>query len=392
MTLPPSRQTARLPRLLRMFVCLSVVIWTGLVVCLAAAVEFQVPQQYATPAAYSMAGSTVRGERSNPAIGYWNGATIVWRDALDREPVQDKGFLGTGKYGYAMRWLSNIDQRYARIDDSEPLDIRTRAGSPGTPQGAMRGYGTLIRLSVPLSQNEKQVLGLRFSGPPQDKGSGSWRQQFNAQSTLRISKPGARAAEKMRVRVVGEIAGQSSGKDLQHSALEARIVIDQVADLRISGPNPNPTPRATIDPYVDVPVNTDLRWQMSFSIYASGQRGTTDLAVALTKQEITLELPAASDSFTSAPPPVKPLTGASVPVPNQTGAVVIPGSPSGTTMTGPPPGSTLSTPQPGNGGQPLGTQRNLDGPGSGAASSPPPGAFVIPRGVEAADESAEQPK
>jgi hypothetical protein len=178
---------------------------------------------------------------------------------------------------------------------------------------------------------------------------------------------------------------------LQHSALDARIIIDQVANLRIAGPNPNPSPRSAIDTYVDVPVNTDLRWQVSFNLYASGQEGTTDVGVALTKQEITLELPNLPGNFTGVQPPVKPLTGGTIGT-TTPGVVVIPGgSPSGTTITRPATGSSVAPPQSGGTALTPSLQRPPVAPGTGSTSSArPPGALIIPRGVESEQGKPER--
>ncbi len=364
------------------------------------AVEFQVPQRYAVPATYSVAGSTVKGEQSNPGIGYWDGSKVIWGSVLQLETVclSDVGYVIQCFKGLPSRTKTiykplTVSKSYATAEDAaQPFRISGSSGPQGTIRGSMLGLGPRVRLHVPgLSP---QGIGLSFVQNVQKVGdSGSWRQQFNAQSTIRINKPGAAFGEKIQVRVVGEITGQSSGKDLQHTSLEARIRIDQVADLRIAGPNPNPNPRVTINKYVDVPVNTDLRWQVAFNIYASGQQGTTDCAVVLTKQEITLELPVVpGGSFTSVPPPVKPLTGSTVGIPNQQGAVVVPGQPSGgTTITRPVPEMSVGTPAPGGTSITPGMQRAPLGSSSTSTSPPrPPGALVIPRGVEAEDKPAGQ--
>ncbi len=371
--------------------------------------EFQIPKQYAAPATYTVVGSTVKKEQSRPFIGYWDGTKVIWSSSVSEEIVhfsdvrqllRGGSFYGTSQVIYKPM---NIDNRYSSTNDqTSPLKIVGGGGTVGAPQGNFLGFGQQITLTLDTSSNP---FGIGFSrgerGPRGD--SGSWRQQFSAQSTIRINQPGARAGERVRVRVRGELAGGSAGGDLQRSALEARILIDQVADLRIAGPNPNPRPTYRFDNYVDIPVNTDLRWQFSFNLYGSGQEGTHDIRVYLDKQTITLELPALSGTpTTSLAPPAKPLTGGAVATPNMPGAIVVPGQPSGgTTITRPAQGTGTSAPLPSGSatatpgaprtgalvlpGAPStgGTLVTPGAPAIGTPSQPQRSFGVVPRGIEA---------
>lgn len=382
------------------------------------AVSFRIPETFSPPSSYSISGSSVAKEQSSPMIGYWTGGDVQWRRARVRAgnfARKDRTVLTvSSRFGFAVENPDNSGpdrQNRWQAAFQQPLRIEDPSSrSGGIRQGGDRVFGRRIRLRVPMNPchivgdptrllpdyrdcfgnppNPGNYLGIVFSRQAdKELDSGSWRQQYNAGSTIRIHKPGARPGEKIRVRVQGEITGQSNGSDLQRSALDAKIIIDQVADLRISGPNPHPSPRAAIDKYVDVPVNTDLRWQLSFNMYVSGQEGTTDVSVALTKQEITLELPNVPGTFAAVPPPVKPLTGGAPGTPGKPGVVITPGPVNpGTPLTRPGVGTSIGTPA-------TGVQRPPGAPSTGGPSlSRPPGALVIPRGVEPEREQGETGK
>ena len=98
----------------------------------AGAVEFQIPKPYATPATYTVAGSTVKKEQSEPRIDYWDGSMVEWIPAKRREVMclSNVGqlincFQGKpGQFTYIYRTL-NISKSDGSTDDrTYPLHIK----------------------------------------------------------------------------------------------------------------------------------------------------------------------------------------------------------------------------------------------------------------------------
>ena len=262
--------------------------------------------------------------QSRAEVGRWTGDWIQWDQGGQKE---SEVWNLKGEYGFLVHDPTDEKKNNENnwiVPFKSPLVIEGNPPFPAFGHGSYLTSHRILRMyvktktchrpqirfqngrygfaQIPCEKfpNVGNAIGIMFF-PDLDKDDpdpypGTWRQRYQAQTSLRIVKPGAKAGEKVRVRVRGRVRGGSDGRDKEHTALDARIIASQIADLRITGRNP----KAEVDEVRAVPVNVDLSWQFSFDLYSNGRAGRSDQHVELTQQELKLELLGSEVAQTSA--------------------------------------------------------------------------------------------
>lgn len=276
---------------------------------------FQINREFSQPSTYEVTGEVTPSKgQSRAEVGRWIGDWIQWDQGGQKE--SEVWNLKSG-YGFLVHDPTddkkNKENKWS-VPFKGPLKIEGNPSFPASGHGSYLTSHRTLRMYIKTKtcqrpqirfQSEKygfaqipcekfpnvgNAIGIMFfpglHKDDPDPYPGTWRQRYQAHTSLRIVKPGAKAGEKVRVRVVGWLVGNTGGRDKEHTNLDARIIADQIVDFRITGRNP----RKGMNDIREVPVNVDLPLQFSFDLYSNGRAGRSDQHVEITQQELKLEL------------------------------------------------------------------------------------------------------